>query len=143
MINGMSKYEEIVAAVVRGFNGKLKFARKKFTLKFDDEEVEESYLRLRERERSHAYMRDCAKAYCSMMNCTDLIPRLSYDILNLLLIVFSLITSSNVLTWNFNLTTGSLNLYKDDAFHSAELLSSQSSTIFYCSISDLDYFKLF
>ncbi|CAH8252344.1 unnamed protein product [Arabidopsis lyrata] len=45
-------------------------------LRFDDEEVEESYLRLRERERSHAYMRDCAKAYCSMMDRTDLIPRL-------------------------------------------------------------------
>ncbi|EOA37295.1 hypothetical protein CARUB_v10010916mg [Capsella rubella] len=45
-------------------------------LRFDDEEVEESYQRLRERERSHAYMRDCAKAYCSTMDHTDIISRL-------------------------------------------------------------------
>ncbi|KAJ0257014.1 Cyclin-SDS [Hirschfeldia incana] len=45
-------------------------------LRFEDEEVEESYQRLRERERSHAYLRDCAKAYCSTMDHTDLIPRL-------------------------------------------------------------------
>ncbi|KAL1203611.1 Cyclin-SDS [Cardamine amara subsp. amara] len=45
-------------------------------LRFEDEEVEESYQRLRERERSHAYLRDCAKDYCSRMNHTDLIPRL-------------------------------------------------------------------
>ncbi|XP_010458990.1 PREDICTED: cyclin-SDS-like [Camelina sativa] len=45
-------------------------------LRFDDEEVEESYQRLRERERSLAYMRDCAKAYCSRMNHTDIITRL-------------------------------------------------------------------
>ncbi|XP_010476545.2 PREDICTED: cyclin-SDS-like [Camelina sativa] len=45
-------------------------------LRFDDEEVEESYQRLRERERSHAYMRDCAKAYCSRMDHTDVITRL-------------------------------------------------------------------
>ncbi|CAH2037650.1 unnamed protein product [Thlaspi arvense] len=45
-------------------------------LRFEDEEVEESYQRLRERERSHAYLRDCAKAYCSRMDHTDLIPRL-------------------------------------------------------------------
>ncbi|KAL0732919.1 hypothetical protein Bca4012_009129 [Brassica carinata] len=45
-------------------------------LRFEDEEVEESYQRLRERERSHAYLRDCAKAYSSRMDHTDLIPRL-------------------------------------------------------------------
>ncbi|KAF3608616.1 hypothetical protein DY000_02045331 [Brassica cretica] len=45
-------------------------------LRFEDEEVEESYQRLRERERSHAYLRDCAKAYRSAMDHTDLIPRL-------------------------------------------------------------------
>ncbi|KAG5392258.1 hypothetical protein IGI04_022221 [Brassica rapa subsp. trilocularis] len=45
-------------------------------LRFEDEEVEESYQRLRERERSHAYLRDCAKAYCSTMDHTDLISRL-------------------------------------------------------------------
>ncbi|KAF8099274.1 hypothetical protein N665_0247s0053 [Sinapis alba] len=45
-------------------------------LRFEDEEVEESYQRLRERERSHAYLRDNAKAYCSTMDHTDLIPRL-------------------------------------------------------------------
>ncbi|KAL0865054.1 hypothetical protein Bca101_044172 [Brassica carinata] len=45
-------------------------------LRFEDEEVEESYQRLRERERSHAYLRDCAKAYYSTMDHTDLIPRL-------------------------------------------------------------------
>ncbi|CAH8353848.1 unnamed protein product [Eruca vesicaria subsp. sativa] len=45
-------------------------------LRFEDEEVEESYQRLRERERSHAYLRDCAKAYCSTMDHSDLIPRL-------------------------------------------------------------------
>ncbi|CAA7033777.1 unnamed protein product [Microthlaspi erraticum] len=47
-------------------------------LRFEDEEVEESYQRLRERERSHAYLRDCAKAYCSRMDDTDLIPRLRF-----------------------------------------------------------------
>lgn len=31
---------------------------------------------LRERERSHAYLRDCAKAYCSRMDHADFIPRL-------------------------------------------------------------------
>ncbi|XP_024008944.1 cyclin-SDS isoform X2 [Eutrema salsugineum] len=45
-------------------------------LRFEDVEVEESYQRLRERERSHAYLRDCAKAYCSRMDHTDFIPRL-------------------------------------------------------------------
>ncbi|KAH0864751.1 hypothetical protein HID58_081962 [Brassica napus] len=45
-------------------------------LRFEDEEIEESYQRLREREISHAYLRDCAKAYCSTMDHTDLIPRL-------------------------------------------------------------------
>ncbi|CAN8305189.1 unnamed protein product [Cochlearia groenlandica] len=45
-------------------------------LRFEAEEVEESYQRLRERESSHAYLRDCAKSYCSMMDYTDLIPRL-------------------------------------------------------------------
>ncbi|KAF3498959.1 hypothetical protein DY000_02052197 [Brassica cretica] len=45
-------------------------------LKFEDEEVEESYQRLREKERSDAYLRNCAKAYCSTMDYTDLIPRL-------------------------------------------------------------------
>ncbi|XP_048597685.1 cyclin-SDS-like [Brassica napus] len=45
-------------------------------LRFEDEEVEESYQRLRERERSHAYLRDCAKAYCSMMDHADFIPQL-------------------------------------------------------------------
>ncbi|WZZ67882.1 hypothetical protein YC2023_079252 [Brassica napus] len=45
-------------------------------LRFEDEEVEESYQRLREREISRAYLRDCAKAYCSTMDHTDLIPRL-------------------------------------------------------------------
>ncbi|KAL0813351.1 hypothetical protein Bca101_069794 [Brassica carinata] len=45
-------------------------------LRFEDEEVEESYQRLRERERSHAYLRDCAKVYRSAMDHTDLIPRL-------------------------------------------------------------------
>ncbi|CAN8312216.1 unnamed protein product [Cochlearia groenlandica] len=45
-------------------------------LRFDDEEVEESYQRLRERERSHAYLRNCSKAYFSMMDHTDIIPRL-------------------------------------------------------------------
>ncbi|KAF8095119.1 hypothetical protein N665_0341s0043 [Sinapis alba] len=45
-------------------------------LRFEDEAVEESYQRLRERERSHAYLRGCSKAYCSRMDHTDLIPRL-------------------------------------------------------------------
>ncbi|KAG2255284.1 hypothetical protein Bca52824_074578 [Brassica carinata] len=45
-------------------------------LRFEDEEVEESCQRLREKERSHAYLRNCAKAYCSTMDYTDLIPRL-------------------------------------------------------------------
>ncbi|CAH8382406.1 unnamed protein product [Eruca vesicaria subsp. sativa] len=45
-------------------------------MRFEDEEVEESYQRLREREKSHAYLRDCAKAYSSRMDHTDFIPRL-------------------------------------------------------------------
>ncbi|CAH8388929.1 unnamed protein product [Eruca vesicaria subsp. sativa] len=45
-------------------------------IRFEDEEVEESYQMLRERERSHAYLRDCAKAYFSRMDHTDFIPRL-------------------------------------------------------------------
>ncbi|CAN7134231.1 unnamed protein product, partial [Brassica rapa subsp. narinosa] len=45
-------------------------------VRFEDEEVEESYQMLRERERSHAYLRDCAKAYCSRMDHADFIPRL-------------------------------------------------------------------
>ncbi|CAG7866984.1 unnamed protein product [Brassica rapa] len=45
-------------------------------LRFEDEEVEESYQRLRERERSHAYLRDCAKAYCSRRDHADFIPQL-------------------------------------------------------------------
>ncbi|KAL0723335.1 hypothetical protein Bca4012_037934 [Brassica carinata] len=49
-------------------------------LRFEDEEVEESNQRLRERERSHAYLRDCAKAYCSRMDHTDFIPRLRFFI---------------------------------------------------------------
>ena len=38
--------------------------------------MEESYQRLRERERSHAYLRDYAKAYCSRMDHADFIPQL-------------------------------------------------------------------
>ncbi|WZZ07942.1 hypothetical protein YC2023_093863 [Brassica napus] len=45
-------------------------------LRFEDEEVEESYQRLRERERSHAYLHNCARAYCSTMDHTYLIPHL-------------------------------------------------------------------
>ncbi|KAG2319868.1 hypothetical protein Bca52824_013081 [Brassica carinata] len=45
-------------------------------VRFEDEEVEESYQLLRERERSHAYLRDYAKAYCSRMDHTDFIPHL-------------------------------------------------------------------
>ncbi|KAF3497733.1 hypothetical protein DY000_02057665, partial [Brassica cretica] len=45
-------------------------------LRFEDEEIEESYQRLRERERSHAHLRDCAKAYCSRMDHADFIPQL-------------------------------------------------------------------
>ncbi|XP_018449541.2 cyclin-SDS-like [Raphanus sativus] len=45
-------------------------------VRFEDEEVEESYQMLRERERSHAYLRDSAKAYCSRMDHSDFIPRL-------------------------------------------------------------------
>ncbi|KAL0697757.1 hypothetical protein Bca4012_053879 [Brassica carinata] len=37
-------------------------------VRFEDEEVEESYQMLRERERSHAYLREYAKAYCSRMD---------------------------------------------------------------------------
>ncbi|KAJ0247984.1 Cyclin-SDS [Hirschfeldia incana] len=45
-------------------------------VRFEDEEVEESYQLLREREGSHAYLRDYAKAYCSRMDHTDFIPHL-------------------------------------------------------------------
>ncbi|KAF8106143.1 hypothetical protein N665_0147s0095 [Sinapis alba] len=44
--------------------------------RFEDKEVEESYQMLRERERSHAYLRDYAKAYCSRMDHTDFILQL-------------------------------------------------------------------
>ncbi|XP_018436928.1 cyclin-SDS-like [Raphanus sativus] len=49
-------------------------------VRFEDEEVEERYQRLRERERGHAaYLRDYAKAYCSRMeDHTDFIPQLRF-----------------------------------------------------------------
>ncbi|VVB03827.1 unnamed protein product [Arabis nemorensis] len=43
---------------------------------FDDEEVEESYQRLRERERSHAYLQGYGKDYYSGIDQSDLIPHL-------------------------------------------------------------------
>ncbi|KAG5387143.1 hypothetical protein IGI04_038613 [Brassica rapa subsp. trilocularis] len=68
-------------------------------LRFEDEEVEESYQRLRERERSHAYLRDCAKAYCSRMDHSDFIPQLRLIMVQWIVEVEHLLSFSSSSLW--------------------------------------------